>query len=135
MSFFKLSKPAWKLTDEEYVERVRATLKRIKPWHKAASVFWLLIVAAMFLLTVMAVGVALDHPAGPEPSSMALAYLLGGTAGWMMGFTILKAVFLMSEVWTMERTYRIMLESWDRTKQLERSGEPSGNSKVNAPQP
>lgn len=122
INFFKLLKPVWKLTDDEYVERARAALKWIRPWNKVASILWLLIVAAMLVVTVMAVGVALDHPAEPDVSSMTVAYVLGGLAGWIMGFTLLKAVFLNVETWTTERAYRLLIASWDRVQELEQQG-------------
>lgn len=133
MSFFKLPKPAWKLTDEEYVIRTCRVLRWSKPWSRVASILWLVIVVGVFLTTLQLVGVALDHPSGPDPSSMAAAYLLGGMAGGMMGFTLLKAVVLVGETWAMERTCRILVETWERMKELEQSNEPSGNSKLNSP--
>ena len=135
MSFLKLPKPAWKLTDEEYVMRTRRALRWSKPWFKAGSILWLVIVVGVFLTTLQMVGVALDHPSGPEHSPMAAAYLLGGMAGGMMGFTLLKAVVLVGETWAMERTCRILVKTWERMKELEQSNEPSGNSKLNAPSP
>lgn len=119
MSFFKLPKPLWKLSDEEYVERCRSLHQRISPWRKLSRVFWLFIVVAMGVMTMLVVGIALDHPEVPK-SPVVQAYALGGMAGWIMGFTLLKAVFLNVETWTMERAYRIMVSSWDRAKELER---------------
>lgn len=119
MKFLKLPKPTWKLTDEEYVERARVAMRRIKPWSKVASVLWLLLVVAVFLASLWMIGIALDHPEGPRHSAVAMAYLLGALAGGTMGYTLLKAVVIVSEVWAMERVYRIMLSSWDRLKELE----------------
>jgi uncharacterized membrane protein len=135
MSFFKMPKPAWKLTDEEYVERVRIAHRRYRSWQKVVRLAWLLILMAAFVITWKVVGIALDHPAGPDKAPVFQAYVMGGLAGWLMGYTLLKAVFLNAESWTMERAYRIMLDCWDRAKQLEQSGEPSRNSKLKAPQP
>jgi hypothetical protein len=135
MSFFKLPKPLWKLSDEEYVERCRSLHQRISQWKKLSRVFWLLIVVVMGVMTMLVVGVALDAPGEPDKSSVVQAYLIGGIAGWIMGFTLLKAVFFNVETWTMGRAYRIMVSSWDRMKELERLREHSRNSKLNTPQP
>lgn len=133
MSFFKLRKPVWKLSDDEYVNRVRAVLRWSKPWSRAGTILWLVIVVAMFVLSLQMVGVALDYPSGPEPSSMTVAYLLGGMAGGMMGFILLKAVVLVGEAWAMERTYRILVETWDRVKELERLNAGKGSDQVKPP--
>lgn len=133
MSFFKLPKPVWKLTDDEYVNRVRTVLRWSKPWSKAGTILWLAIVVAMFVISLKMVGVAIDYPSGPETSSITLAYLLGGMAGGMMGFTLLKAVVLVGEVWAMERTYRILVETWDRMKELERLNAGNGSDQIKPP--
>lgn len=124
MSFFKLPKPVWKLSDEDYVGRCRSFHQRISPWKKLSRIFWLLIVVAMGVMTMLVVGVALDAPGEPDKSSVVQAYLIGGIAGWIMGFSLLKAVFLNVETWTMGRAYRIMVSSWDRMKELEREAKP-----------
>lgn len=119
MNFFKLPKPVWKLSDDEYVGRIRMANQRLKPWLKLIRIVWLLIVVAAALVSVKMVEFALDHPAGPKMSPVVLAYCVAAMAGWLMGFTLLTAVFLNVEVWTMERTNRIMVSSWDRMKELE----------------
>ncbi len=126
MSFFKLPKPVWKMTDDEYVERVRMDCLRIQPWKKAIRILWLLIVVVALVLSWMIVVVALDHPGGPEITSMIPAYVMGGMAGWFMGFALLKAVFLNVETWTTERAYRVMIAGWDRVRELERLLEQQG---------
>jgi len=139
MNLFKLPKPVWKLTDEEYVERARVATSRIRPWSRAASVLWLLLVVAAFLISLKMLGMVLDLPDGPRHSTVLMAYVMGALAGGIMGYTLLKAVVIISEVWAMERVYRIMLMSWDRVKQLERESvtrtEPFKPSPAGSPSP
>lgn len=128
MNFLRLPKAVWNLTDEQFVERARKAQKWTKPLNRAVCLLWLAIVIGVFLTSLWMVDFALEHPAGPKGSLMAVAYVLGALAGGIMGYTLLKAVVLVAEAWGMARIYGIMLASWDRVKELEQANAIKGGN-------
>jgi hypothetical protein len=138
MSFFALPKPVWKLTDDELVELAR---KRAR-WAKRLKLPITILLVVMAVTMCLAFGFAISTliEAELEAGAMSrqgifLGTLMGVLFGFVMGLSLAVPIFFTYMAIEDGRRDELLVGSWDRIKQLGPSGEPSGNSKVNAATP
>lgn len=115
-----MPKPFWKLSDEEYVERVRISANRFKAWHKfLAAIYAAIVVACIFITWNALIDDVANLPPNVGRIDVLTAFLVGGLCGALLFSAILSAVLLNVTFWLAKFRARIVLASWDRALELE----------------
>ena len=119
-----------KLSDEQYVERIR---KGLRTWHRwryvagvvqlclLAMVVWLFLITIRFLSDFNNVGRLTKHGTlSPEQQGVYLAYFAAILMGFFVGFMFYKALFFITETFLGFRRDKLLVECWDALSDAEK---------------
>lgn len=116
---FSLPKPFWKLSDEEYVERIRTSAGGFVSWYRIFAAIYALVAIASIVIVLNELKRMIDLPADVGRTDILFAYMFGGMCGGFLVSVILSAVLVNVKLWSVKLRCRIILTSWDRARELE----------------
>jgi hypothetical protein len=131
MRAFGMSLLPEKLSDEQYIERVRKTVQTRRSWRYLQGTiavlvlgmaFWLLWLSFTFLSDFNNVpGLTPNKHPTPDQLFVYFAFFQASFFGFIFGYFFYKAVFFIGEMFFGFRQQKLLVECWDALSDAEKS--------------
>ena len=118
-----------KLSDDQYIERIRKTVRMKRPWRYvqgaiAAGILvmtiWLLFMSIEFLSNLPVRISKGSHPVADQELVYS-TFLLAGICGFVFGYFFYKAVFFIFEMFFGFRQAKLLVDCWDALSDAEKN--------------